>query len=198
MLETIPAGSYVSVELKPGDLFRLVQVEGQQVADIVAIGLDSLERSSMYATASHNGRWDISTGHDIISTHGRTMYTIRNDTRHENYVGGGFCNVYSNMRRFGVPGDGQCLTNLNLAGEKWGISLVESEGDTCFNAFMKVEYRKDGTKETVVPGSVKGDELVFESAQHMVLLISNCPQIRGRTNAGRIKDLAFEVTASSL
>lgn len=194
MNQVIAPGGFLGLEIKKDQKLRLHQTEGQQVADILSYNLDTPgERMSMYSSASANEAWRITTGHTLVGTRGNVLWTIEADTVGENYLGGGFCNPYSNMRRFGSPGPRTCLANLNEAGAPYSLTVTEYEGDMCFNAFMRVEYNSDLSKRTMTPSSQSGDEMVMRSHANQIVLISNCPQTRGKTNAGKTHTLGVEV-----
>ena len=190
----IEAGGSIGFRIDKGQALRVFQTEGEQVADMLSYNVDVAgERMSMYSSASANGAWRFSTGHVLVGTRGNVLWTIESDTVGENYPGGGFCNRFSNMRRFDTPGDNTCLDNLNNAGAQFDLAVTEYEGDMCFNFFMRVDYNSDLSKRTMLPSARVGDEVVLRSHFNQIVLLSNCPQTRGQTNAGKIHSLGLQV-----
>ena len=185
------------IEIEAGQSLRVFQTEGQQVADVLAFSRENAaERMSMYMSCSANGSWKLAPGHVLVGTRGSTMWTVEADTVGENYLGGGYCNPHSNTRRFGDVGNRTCLQNLNEAGDPFGLSISEYEGDTCLNIAMNVEYLPDGTRATQLPSSRAGDEFIMRAMVDQIVLISNCPQHRGNTNAGRTKSLGVDILSN--
>ena len=194
MDEVLPPGGPIGFEVAQGQHLRLYQTEGQQVADVLSFSrADPSERMSMYMSFFANDSWTLSESSVLVGTRGNELWRVEVDTVGENYLGGGFCNRYSNLRSFGVPGEATCLANLNMAGEEFGLQVTEYEGDTCLNIFMRVEYREDGAIVAPEPSSRPGDEFVLEALVDQIVLLSNCPQSRNNTNARRPKTLGVQV-----
>lgn len=192
--KVLEPGGYAGFKMAEGQDLKLFQTERSQVADILSFSLTvPNEKMSMYASHGHNSTWRCSTGAELIGTHGSAMLEIVEDSVGENYLGGGFCNRFSNIRRFGDPSDKTCFENLNMAGREFGIGVALSEGDLCFNAFMNVDYRPDLSKTILEPSAVKGDFLILRALTDQIILISNCPQTRGATNGGARHTLGIEL-----
>lgn len=110
----VPARGFLPARLLPaGDVMRIVDVEGQQVADLIFYDPANLKNlSSMTNTVLVNRTWRITTGHAFYAKLGQRMATIIEDTVGTNVVLGGFCNPDLNQLRYGITGTHSCRANL--------------------------------------------------------------------------------------
>ena len=76
----------IAFEVKKGGKFRLVDLEGKQVSDLVVFRRSDLtERLSQGNTRKLNNTWLLTTGNRLYSTKCRSLLTITGDTvgRHD-------------------------------------------------------------------------------------------------------------------
>jgi hypothetical protein len=97
------------------------------------------------------------------------------------------------LARFGDPSGPTCRANFARVLGPLGLDTGSFDGDTCFNAFMRVEYAADGGFVFREPTSRAGDELVLRALRTQIVAVSNCPQARGPANAGSIKPLGVQL-----
>jgi len=173
--EIIPAKEYLGVDLDKGQVLRIVDVEGKQVADVVCFNRHNTgERFSASNSKEIQSRWSLTTGHALYSDEGNKMLTIVEDTVGNNYVGGWYCNEESNYRRYGVRGTRNCRDNLVLAAARLGIGPKEMPG--AFAPFMNVIHQPDGRFQIAEPTSRAGDYMDLRAEIDLFVAISNCPQ----------------------
>lgn len=188
-------GQTVAFEIAVGAYLRLAQVEGAQVADLLSFARDDLtERLSMFYSRSANASWRLTTGHTLMSTRNRPMWTVVADTLGENYTGGGYCNPRVNLRRYGVAGDATCEGNLVAALSRWGIDRHGFDPDTCFNVFMNVAYDPSGRWEIRQTPAGPDDFIVLRAECDQLVGLSNCPQLLSAVNDHGLKRLALTIT----
>lgn len=192
---TLPPGGAIALTVETGQGLRISQVRGQQVADIISfVADDPRNRLSMFTSRVLSRSWRVSVGDVLASTRADDLWVIEADSVDgEHYTGGGFCNPGINRRRFGDVTGPTCEANFERVLAPYGLDATRLDGDSCFNAFMRVEYAPDGAFVFREPTSAPGDELVLRAVTTQVVAVSNCPQERGPANAGAIKPLALEV-----
>ncbi len=76
----IPAREFFSLELRNGDILRVIDVEGKQVVDLVALNASNKNEklSCVYSTIL-SGTWKLSQGHTLYSNLTNTVFTILED-----------------------------------------------------------------------------------------------------------------------
>jgi uncharacterized protein len=192
--ELLPPGGFLGLAIERGQLLRLIDVEGGQVADLFSFRADDpRERLSMYFSRAVNLTWKLTRGHDLVSTGGNPMWTIEADSLADNYSGGGFCNPRVNFARYGVRDAPTCEANAIAALAPFGLDAASFDADTAFNVFMNVAYDPDGRWEIRDPRGQAGDAIDLRATMDQIVAISNCPQLLNRCNGGRLKPLRVQV-----
>jgi uncharacterized protein YcgI (DUF1989 family) len=177
----IPPKEYLGLELKKGQVMRIVDMEGKQVPDVVCFNLhDASEKLSCNNSRLIQKRWIFTTGHVLYSDEGNIMLTIVGDTVGIHHASGGCCNEPANFRRYGVPGTRNCRENLTLAAAPLGITQKDIPGAFC--PFMKVIQYSDGRYEIEEPTSKPGDYIDLRADMDVFVAISNCPQDKNPCN----------------
>ena len=118
-------------------MLRIVDVAGQQVADLICFRLDDYgDKLSVHNTLLLNQTIYITTGHTLQSTECTTMMTIVEDTVGVHDLIAGSCSEHTNAVRYGVRGTPNCRRNFELALEVHGIPMREIPYS--FNIFINV------------------------------------------------------------
>ncbi len=87
--QVIPAREYASLILHEGETLRIVDLEGKQVADLVALSnADKREKLSCVYSNVLNGTWKLTKGHVLYTNRARPMLSIVEDTVGLHYTGG--------------------------------------------------------------------------------------------------------------
>jgi uncharacterized protein YcgI (DUF1989 family) len=172
----VPARGFLPARvLARGDVLRIVDVEGEQVADLIFYDPSNLRNvSSMTNTMLINGTWKITTGHTFYAKFGQRMATIVEDTVGTNVVIGGFCNPDLNEQRYGVAGTHSCRANLSASMAHYGLGPADIE-EGCWCPFMNVDYAPDGAVQIHPPLSRAGDHIDIRAEMDIVVAFSNCP-----------------------
>ncbi|MGH7907223.1 MAG: DUF1989 domain-containing protein, partial [Candidatus Binataceae bacterium] len=90
--QTAPEHTYATGKMKKGQVLRIIDVEGEQVADFVSLKLDQpTEYLDCVYTNWMLGRYRWHKGDVIYTNHMNPMWTIIEDTVDDHYTGGGFC-----------------------------------------------------------------------------------------------------------
>jgi hypothetical protein len=181
--EVIPAREYTSLILHRGEILRVIDLEGKQVADLVAFNAtDKGEKLSCVYSNLLNGTWMLTKGHTLYSNRARPMFSIIEDKVGLHYSGGGFCSEEINFLRFNVRNTRNCADNLTLAFKPHGIQRQDFDFDCCFNIFMNLTFQPDGSMKLQEPLSKPGDYIDLKSEMDCIIAISNCPQDRNPCN----------------
>ena len=195
--KVIPAREYTSLILHRGEILRVIDLEGKQVADLVAINAtDKSEKLSCVYSNLLNGTWKLTNGHILYSNRARPMISIKEDKVGLHYSGGGFCSEEINFLRFKVRNTRNCAENLTLAFRHHGIQREDFDFDSCFNIFMNLTFQPDGSMKLQEPVSKPGDYIDLKSEMDCVIAISNCPQDRNPCNGFNPTPLQIEVLGS--
>ena len=191
---TLQPGEAIGFTVEAGWHLRLSQVEGGQVADLVSFASDDPDdRLGMYMSRAVNRTWKLTAPHVLVSTDGRDLWTIVEDTLGDNYSGGGFCNPWVNERRSGRGDAANCEDNLVSAVAPFGLARRSFDADTCLNIFMGVEYPTDGSWVIVEPRCGPDDFIVLRAERAQIVALSNCPQLLNAANGYRLKSLRLDV-----
>jgi uncharacterized protein YcgI (DUF1989 family) len=180
--ETIPPRGGTAFTMKAGQVCRIVDLEGQQVADFICFNLsDFTDKLSPENTQLLNGTLFLTTGHHLYSTKATQLMTITADTVGVHDLISGSCSEFTNAFRYGVRGTPNCRSNFERALRPYGIPLAEIPYS--FNAFMNTPVASDGKTGIQEPKSKAGDYLDLRANLDLLIAISNCPQERNPCNA---------------
>jgi urea carboxylase-associated protein 1 len=180
-----PAGEPWMLEIKAGQILRIVDLEGNQAVDsIFYSAADPSERYSLTRTIAAQGSLYLGAGSRLMSSKGRAMLTIVADTCGRHDTLGGACASESNMVRYAIEKRfmHSCRDNYLLALAHDGRGLDKRDVVSNINFFMNVPVTEDGrlTFEDGISGAGKYVEMRAE--MDIVALISNCPQLNNPCN----------------
>jgi uncharacterized protein YcgI (DUF1989 family) len=193
---TIAPAGRLGFEIETGQRLRLVQPEGEQVADLISFNRDDRrELLSMLSSRAVNLSWKLTAPHVLYSNCTQPMWQIEDDQTAENYCGGGYCSEELNIVRYGLIGKGapNCQANLEAAIRGYGMDRWNFNVDACFNIFMTVAYDPDGRWEIRTPKGKPGDHLTMRALMPQIVAISNCPMVFNACNNYRLKPLTVEI-----
>ena len=180
--EIIPPRGAVAFTMRAGQGCRVIDVEGQQVADFICFNLnDFVDKFSPENTQSLNGTLFLTRGHHLYSTKATQLMTITADTCGVHDLIAGSCSEYTNAFRYGVRGTPNCRSNFERVLKPYGIALAEIPYS--FNIFMNVPVSAEGKTAIQEPKSEPGDYLDLRANIDLLIAISNCPQERNPCNA---------------
>ena len=190
----IPAKEFYSLELRRGQTLRVIDIEGKQVADLVALNaLDKNEKLSCVYSNILNGTWKLTRGHTLYSNLTNPVFRITADSVGLHYSGGGFCTEEMNYTRFKEHDTPNCADNLTRAFRSYGIQRWDFDFDCCFNIFMNLTYQPDGSIQLEEPLSKPGDYIDLRAELDSIVAISNCPQDKNPCNAFNPSPIGVQV-----
>jgi len=182
-----PRGHYAR-EMPQGDVLRVIDVEGQQVADFLMFNSKRLEEKlSPPNTVNLNRQVFPGVGYSLYSDEAGKLMTIIADTCGVHDMLAGACSRFTNAVRYGVPDTPNCRDNFAAALAPWGLSWKDIPYN--MNVFMNCPIQADGTYTIEEPKSKAGDYIDFKADMDVLVALSNCPQERNPCNAFKLKPL---------
>ena len=191
MTNRIEPRTGVAVELSVGDLLTVIDPEGSQVSDLVAVSRqDPREILSNGRTFDYEETIRLTTGARLWSNRSNPMLSIVEDTvgLHD------FLLTPCSQATFehfypDEPVHRGCFGNLAAALEPYG---VEPDGiPTAFNVFMNVPLAKDGRLTVEPPKSTAGDFIRFRAEMNLIVGLTACSAYA--SNGGSFKPIDYEI-----
>lgn len=182
-------GGGLAFEVARGDRFRVVDVEGQQVSDLVVFARPDLtERFSPGNTRKLNAALKLGRGSALYSTRCRPLLRITEDRVGEHDLLFSSCSAYDYRVRFGLTTPHEsCLSILGrvLAPHGVGEAMIPDP----LNIFQHTVITPDWKLETHAPRSRAGDFLELEAEADCLVALTACPQDQNPCNGWRITDI---------
>jgi uncharacterized protein YcgI (DUF1989 family) len=188
----IPPRSGTAFRLAKGQVLTVTDVEGVQVADLLACNVDDVrEVISNGRTFDYAETIQLTTGHGLYSNRSNKMLTIVEDTvgRHDFLLTP--CSE-ATFRHFYPehPVHRGCFGNLAEALAPYGI---EPDMIPCaFNLFMNVSVAADGKLRVDPPLSKAGDFIRLRAETSLVIGLTACSAYA--SNGGCFKPIGYAIT----
>ena len=184
----VPAGGGGAVLAGAGELLAVVDVEGSQVADFVAIQRDDPRKAvSPHQTRSTLRRLTLRLGDRLVNQDREPVLEIVRDDVGVHDLLFCACSPALYRQRFGLTDHRSCRVNLLEALAPYGVE--EWRLPDPVNLFMKTPPRPDGEFEFHPAPSRPGDRIVFRCLVDVVAAVSSCPMDLSPINGGRITPL---------
>ena len=183
---TLLAGDGWLREIRRGQSFRIVDLEGNQAADTLFYNAhDPAERYSAQDTMREQGAIYLTTGTRLISTRGNVLLTITADTCGRHDTLGGACACESNMVRYAIEKRFMhaCRETFMRAIQESRPAWSKRDITHNINFFMNVPVTPDGGLTFADGVSGSGRYVEMRAEMDVVALISNCPQLNNPCNA---------------
>lgn len=172
----IPAKEGRGVVLAAGQLLDLVDVEGAQVADLVAFdAADPEEYLSPAHTAAVNASIRLEVGDSLYSNHRNALLTIVRDDVGKHDIVVPCCDRERYLYSYGVADHRSCLDNLLQARDLLGLPL-RVRGENAWNVFMHNRVTETGEVVTDPAAHPAGSTITLRAERDVVVLVSACPQ----------------------
>jgi uncharacterized protein YcgI (DUF1989 family) len=184
----VPAGRGGAVLARAGELLAVIDVEGSQVADLVAIQRDDPRKAvSPHQTRSTLRRLTLRVGDRLVNQDREPVLEIVRDDVGVHDLLFCACSPALYRQRFGLTDHRSCRMNLLEALEPYGVE--EWRLPDPVNLFMKTPPRPDGEFDFHPAPSRPGDRIVFRCLVDVVAGVSSCPMDLSPINGGRITPL---------
>ncbi len=180
--------------LLTGDVLRVVDPFGEQVADVVAFAADDVaERFSSGRTIDYANSIYMTTGNVLYSNRSRPMFTIVADTvgRHDLLLTPCSPETFELLYEGHVGYHPSCFENLSMNLAQFGIA--PDDIPTTFNAFMNVSITPSGKIDIAAPLSRAGDHVGLRAEMDLVVGVTACSA--EKSNNGTLKPIDIEIVA---
>jgi uncharacterized protein len=166
--------SGTAFNVEKGQVIRIIDVEGQQVADLFSFAKDDLkERLSSGHTLDYNDKLLLSTGDVLYSSHSNPMFTIMEDLVGRHFMLYAPCSQKMYEKSYGVSETHpNCLDNLVNNLRKYGVS--QEQITVPFNIFMNIDISKVGEISILPPRSKAGDLIELRAEMDMIVGVTAC------------------------
>jgi uncharacterized protein len=185
--ETIPAGDYWIKRVAKDQIFRIVDLEGNQAADTLFFSAeDPAERYSAVDTIRAGGNVYLSLGTKLMSTENNVMLEIVADLVGPHDTIGGACATESNTVRYALE-----KRTMHACRDSWLLAVAERDEFKLtkrdithnINFFMNVPVTPEGGLTFADGVSGPGKYVEMRACMDVIVLISNCPQLNNPCNA---------------
>lgn len=179
----IPAGRGRGARIKSGGHFRIVDLEGRQVADMIAFCENDMnEVFSPAHTRSCQNSTEIKVGDHLFSNRRNPLMEIVEDTvgKHDMVVP--CCDPWRYTRDYGFE-HRSCQDNMIEGLELLGIEIDRLKLPEAVNIFMNNVLGDDGSITTLEPGHSAGSYIEFRALEDLIVVVSACPQDLSPCNA---------------
>jgi len=184
--DVIPAGEPWIHEIARGQIFRIVDLYGNQAVDTLFYNAhDYADRFSAQDTIRAQRNLYLTKGTKLMSTGGNVLLTIVDDTCGRHDTLGGACANESNMVRYAIEKRHMhaCRSSFLKAVTEWYHGMTKRDITCNINFFMNVPVTPEG-KLTFEDGiSEPGKYVEMRAEMDVLALISNCPQLNNPCNA---------------
>jgi uncharacterized protein len=191
----IPAREGRAVRVEAGARFRIVDVEGGQVADTWAfVADDPGEHHSAQHTRAVVDRLFPLPGEQFVTNRRRPILTLEADNSpgiHDMLIAA--CDP-ARYEGLGVEGwHASCEENLRRALEALGVQQVPRFAPQPINLFMNTPARADGTIDWLPAETRAGDHVVLRAELDAIVAVSACPQDIVGINEGGPSPIEIEL-----
>ncbi len=191
----IPKQSGRGFEVNSGEFVRVIDTEGEQVADLVALSPDRTLRFSTDQTRDVIRTVYATTGHSLYAKTGEKLLTIVADEvgRHDMLYA--WCRPEFYKRLFGEDDHPNCHDNLLGALAPFGVSADELPMP--FNIFQNVQIHPDGRMEVHPPRSRAGDSILLRAERDLIVAVSACSVVKSKCNGYSPSSIDIEIYSPS-
>ena len=185
--QTCNAGDPWMAEVKKGQIFRILDLEGNQAVDTLFYSANNPEeRYSAVDTIARQRQLYLTTGSVLYSSEGNAMLTIVADTCGRHDTLGGACSAESNTTRYDLAKRPMhsCRDSFMHALHTCACASHMSKRDITgnINFFMNVPIMTDGSLMFADGISGPGKYVEMRAEMDVIVLISNCPQLNNPCN----------------
>ena len=185
----------VAFTLRKGQVLRVIDPQGEQVADLFAFEQGNLDRwLSSGRSIDYASKTNLSTGDTLYSNDSRPMFTILEDRvgRHD------FLLTPCSQEMFNIiygckDHHPSCFENLATSLASHGVS--PSRIHTTFNIFMEVAIGATGAVSVGTPRSKAGDWIELRAEMDLLCGLTACSS--EGSNNGTLKPIDYAIRSPS-
>ncbi len=192
----VPAAEGRSIAAAAGEYLSVVDLEGSQVADFVAIQRNEPRMAvSPHQTRSTLRRLTLRVGDRLVNQNREPVLEIVRDDVGVHDLLFCACSPALYRQRFGLTDHRSCRMNLLEALAPYGVEELQIPDPV--NLFMKTPPRPDGEFDFHPAPSRPGDRIVFRCLVDVVAAVSSCPMDLSPINGERITSLELVVSPNA-
>ncbi len=184
----------VSFKLAKGELLRVYDPQGEQVADLFAFkDGDAACSLSSGRSIDYAGKIYLSTGDVLYANDSREMFTIVADTvgRHDFLLTPCSQEMFEKLYHW-QGHHPSCFENLCNAFEPHGIASQQIS--TSFNIFMNVAVDANGAVRVLAPSSKPGDYIELRAEMDLICGLTACSA--EQSNNGSFKPIDYRISCA--
>jgi len=188
----VPGGYARAFEVKAGELFTVTDVDGGQIADLVAFNARVLSEKlspSHTRLALHSIRFKV--GDSLRTNLRRPMMEIVEDTvgTHDMLIPA--CDEQRYSVDYGIDNHRSCVANFEEVLVPWRIE--RSGIPDPLNIFENASIDSNGALVHLPVVSSAGDNITFRALMDLVCAVSACPMDLNITGGDRITDILVTI-----
>lgn len=191
--QVIEPGSARAMRVASGQQLTITDLEGKQVADMVAfVGADAEhEWLSPTHTRSSLGRWKLQRGDELLTSLRRPILRFAHDDVGVHDMAFAMCDAVRYEKDYGLADHPNCHDAM-------AATLVEHDIPAHripdpVNVFQNSHIATDGSIRTDEPRSSAGDHVTFTALDDLLIVVSACPQDQNPCNGWAPSPVAVQV-----
>jgi uncharacterized protein len=193
----VPAGYGRAFRVRAGQRFEIVDVEGEQVADLAAVAAeDHDEAIFLPVTRLALGRTELRHGDVLLTSHRRGIVRLDDDPVGTHDILFGVCDRYRYEVDFSLPpGHRNCRDNFVEAFAEHGVGPVQAHraADNGVNIFINQRLDDAGEFHLEAPRTRAGDAAQFTALIDAIVAVSACPESQTACNGGHPTPMAIRL-----
>jgi uncharacterized protein YcgI (DUF1989 family) len=192
----VPPKSAHALRLGRGEVIRVIDLDGLQVADLVAYdATNPSEHLSQGFTRANNDKSSIVVGDQLFSNLNRPFFTVMEDTVGVHDLLFPPCSRFLFENVFGIDGKTGCREHLAQALEPFGIGF-EAVTDP-FNVFMNAGIDDEARMVIFKPHSRPGDHVDLRAGRDLIVAVSACAADVNDCNGGTCTRIGLSILPSA-
>ena len=203
----IPKSTGKAFRVNKGQVFRVVEHEGKQVASLMFFNANNYKEQFM---AEFSGGLNYFQPPDLGSVgshyrlgelYSKVPYENVMLTVTDNKIGDHFLGTHctkTTMEVLQVPGHRSCSDNFSDALCEFGLQLEDIYSPSVLNAFanVRIDTKGDGAISIGAPRSEKGDYIEFKADMDVLVAVSACPDDQSAINDYLCKAIGIQIMES--
>ena len=197
----IPKCSGKAFKLRKGQLLRVVEHEGKQVASLMFFNAENYKEQFMAEFSgglnfAHPDR--LGSHYRVAKLYSKVPYENVMLSVTDNEIGDHFLGTHCTrtmMEIWGVPGHRSCSDNFSDALGEFGLALEDVYSPSVLNAFANVYLDPQGDGEIRIqpPRSEQGDYIEFLAEMDVLVVVSACPDDQSPMNDHLCKAIEIQI-----
>lgn len=188
----VPGGFARNFEARKGQFLKIVDVEGQQVADFIAFNKENIrETLSPSHTYISLLSLQIKPGNILRTNLRNPMFEVIEDTAKNHDLLMPACDEQRYFVDYGIKEHRSCVQNFEEALAEYNIN--RDNFNNPFNFFQKTKITEDGQVIQQTGASKSDDYIMLKCEQDIIGGISACPMDVNPIGGDKISDILIQI-----